>query len=78
VFTAVALGADAVLLGRPHLYGLAIAGQRGVEEIIENVIAELDLTMALTGTRSIAELGPDALVPNPSAAATPARSRAGE
>ncbi len=78
MFTAVALGADAVLLGRPHLYGLAIAGQRGVEEIIENVIAELDLTMALTGTRSIAELGLDALVPNPSAAATPTRSRAGE
>jgi len=67
VFTAVALGADAVLLGRPHMYGLAIAGQRGVEEVIENVIAELDLTMALTGTRSIAELGPDALVANPSA-----------
>ncbi|AGP30783.1 lactate 2-monooxygenase [Corynebacterium terpenotabidum Y-11] len=40
-------GADAVLLGRPHMYGLAVAGQRGVEEVIGNVLAELDLTLAL-------------------------------
>lgn len=66
VFTALALGADAVLLGRPHLYGLAIAGQRGVEEVVANVIAELDLTMALTGAASLADITRDLLVPNPS------------
>ena len=58
VFIALALGADAVLLGRPHMYGLAIAGQRGVEEVIANVVAELDLTMALTGVRDIASFTP--------------------
>ncbi|MFI6070657.1 alpha-hydroxy-acid oxidizing protein [Actinoplanes sp. NPDC051343] len=56
VFTALALGADAVLLGRPYMYGLALAGERGVTEVIRNVVAELDLTMALTGTRSIADI----------------------
>jgi lactate 2-monooxygenase len=56
VFTALALGANAVLLGRPHIYGLAIAGQRGVEEVIANVVAELDLTMALTGVRDVASI----------------------
>lgn len=66
VFTALALGADAVLLGRPHMYGLAIAGQRGVEEVVANVIAELDLTMALTGAATIADITRDLLVPNPS------------
>jgi isopentenyl diphosphate isomerase/L-lactate dehydrogenase-like FMN-dependent dehydrogenase len=66
VFTAIALGADAVLLGRPHMYGLAIAGQRGVEEVVSNVLAELDLTMALTGVASIADIGRDRVVPNPS------------
>ncbi|BBH68223.1 L-lactate 2-monooxygenase [Actinoplanes sp. OR16] len=66
VFTAIALGADAVLLGRPYMYGLAIAGRRGVEEVVENVIAELDLTMALTGVKNLAEITRDVLVPNPS------------
>ncbi|AEV82871.1 lactate 2-monooxygenase [Actinoplanes sp. SE50] len=59
VFTALALGADAVLLGRPHLYGFALAGAHGVAEVIRNVIAELDLTMALTGVRTIAEITRD-------------------
>ena len=61
VFTALALGADAVLLGRPHLYGFALAGQHGVAEVIRNVVAELDLTMALTGVRDIAGITPDLL-----------------
>ncbi|MEU4560141.1 alpha-hydroxy-acid oxidizing protein [Actinoplanes sp. NPDC023936] len=63
VFVALALGADAVLLGRPYMYGLAIAGQRGVEEVIANVIAELDLTMALSGVRNLSEITRDVLVP---------------
>ncbi len=49
VFKALALGATAVCLGRPYVYGLAIAGQRGVEEVIGNVLAEFDLTMGLVG-----------------------------
>jgi lactate 2-monooxygenase len=65
VFVALALGADAVLLGRPYMYGLAIAGQRGVEEVVRNVIAELDLTMALTGTPDIASITRDRLQPHP-------------
>jgi lactate 2-monooxygenase len=65
VFTALALGADAVLLGRPYLYGLALAGQRGVEEVIADVVAELDLTMALTGARDVAAITPDLLREDP-------------
>jgi lactate 2-monooxygenase len=67
VFTALALGADAVLLGRPYMYGVALAGQRGVEEVVSNVIAELDLTMSLTGARNLREINRDLLVPNPPA-----------
>ncbi|MDI6104736.1 alpha-hydroxy-acid oxidizing protein [Actinoplanes sp. NEAU-A12] len=62
VFTALALGANAVLLGRPYMYGLALAGQRGVEDVIRNVVAELDLTMALTGTPNIAAITRSLLV----------------
>ncbi|MBG0565848.1 lactate 2-monooxygenase [Actinoplanes aureus] len=65
VFTALALGADAVLLGRPYMYGLAVAGQRGVEEVIANVIAELDLTMALTGVTDLAGITRDLVQPVP-------------
>ncbi len=65
VFTALALGADAVLLGRPHLYGFALAGAHGVAEVIRNVIAELDLTMALAGARTIADITRDALTETP-------------
>jgi isopentenyl diphosphate isomerase/L-lactate dehydrogenase-like FMN-dependent dehydrogenase len=53
---ALALGAQAVLLGRPYVYGLALAGSDGVREVIENVLAELDLTMGLLGCRTVAEL----------------------
>ncbi|MDQ1625857.1 MAG: lactate 2-monooxygenase [Actinomycetota bacterium] len=61
VFKALALGADAVTLGRPHIYGLALDGARGVADVIANVIAELDLMMALCGVKSIGELRPDLL-----------------
>jgi lactate 2-monooxygenase len=56
VVKAMALGADAVLLGRPYAYALAVGGQRGVEELIQNLMAELDLTLALAGATSIREL----------------------
>jgi lactate 2-monooxygenase len=64
-FKALALGATAVLIGRPYVFGLAIAGSDGVREVIENIRADFELTMALAGCRSIEEIGPEALVPAP-------------
>ncbi len=61
VFKALALGADAVCLGRPYLWGLALDGQAGVETVLKMVLAELDLTMALCGLTSPDQLGPDCL-----------------
>jgi lactate 2-monooxygenase len=58
---ALALGATAVGIGRPYAYGLAVAGQAGVREVVRNPIAELDLTLGLAGHRSVAELGPETL-----------------
>lgn len=58
VVKAVALGANAVLLGRAYVYGLAVGGQEGVEAVIAQLAAEVDLTMALSGARSVADLGP--------------------
>jgi lactate 2-monooxygenase len=57
VFTALALGADAVLLGRPWVYGLALAGADGVRAVTEHVLAELDLTMALAGVARVGQIG---------------------
>lgn len=64
-FKAIALGARAVLIGRPFVYGLAIAGRAGVREVIENLASDFDLTMGLAGHRSVAEIGAEALVPAP-------------
>ncbi len=61
VIKALALGADAVLLGRPYVWGLALEGQAGVETVLKMVLAELDLTMALCGYTSPDQLGPEAL-----------------
>src|SRR5262245_50463852 len=58
VVKAVALGANAVLLGRPYVYGLAVGGQEGVETVIAQLAGEVDLTMALAGARTVAELDP--------------------
>jgi lactate 2-monooxygenase len=56
VLKALALGADAVLLGRPYAYGLAVGGQEGVETVIRHLMAETDLTLALLGGRNVTEL----------------------
>ncbi|WP_295697911.1 alpha-hydroxy-acid oxidizing protein [Lapillicoccus sp.] len=56
VVKAVALGATAVAVGRPHIYGLALAGQAGVRAVLENIIGELDLTLGLSGVASVTEL----------------------
>jgi lactate 2-monooxygenase len=60
-FKALALGASAVLLGRPYVWGLTVAGEAGVREVIRNFGAEFDLTMGLAGCTSVAEIGPEAL-----------------
>ena len=62
LLVALALGADACLLGRPHVYGLALAGADGVRQVIDNLVAELDLSMGLVGARSLADLTPDLLL----------------
>jgi lactate 2-monooxygenase len=56
VLKAIALGADAVLLGRPYAYALAVGGQRGVEELVQNLMAEIDLTLALAGAHAVRDL----------------------
>jgi isopentenyl diphosphate isomerase/L-lactate dehydrogenase-like FMN-dependent dehydrogenase len=61
VLKALALGADAVCLGRPYVWGLALDGQAGVETVLKMILAELDLTMALCGLTSPDQLGPDCL-----------------
>ena len=62
VVKAMALGADAVLLGRPYVYALAAGGQEGVEALIRQVLAETDLTLALAGGRAIRDLDRSALL----------------
>jgi isopentenyl diphosphate isomerase/L-lactate dehydrogenase-like FMN-dependent dehydrogenase len=64
-FKALALGASAVCIGRPYVYGLALAGEAGVREVIANFLAEFDLTMGLAGVRAVGEITQDALVPAP-------------
>ncbi len=61
VFKALALGASGVLVGRPYAYGLAIAGAAGAEAVLRGIIAEFDLVLGLSGHRSVAELGREAL-----------------
>ncbi|MFE7225810.1 alpha-hydroxy-acid oxidizing protein [Nocardioides sp. NPDC057577] len=61
ILKALALGADAVLLGRPYVYGLALAGAAGVQAVLEHMIAELDLSLGLVGCRSVEEIGRELL-----------------
>ncbi|MEE8477813.1 MAG: alpha-hydroxy-acid oxidizing protein, partial [Gemmatimonadales bacterium] len=62
VFKALALGAQAVLLGRPYAFGLALGGEDGVRDVIHNLLAELDMTTALAGCASRKEITGDLLV----------------
>ncbi len=61
VLKALCLGADAVCLGRPYIWGLALDGQAGVEAVLKTILGELDLTMALCGLTRPDQLGPDCL-----------------
>jgi lactate 2-monooxygenase len=65
MFKALALGARAVLLGRPYVCGLALAGEAGVREVVANFLADFDLTMGLAGSRSVSEISSKTLVPAP-------------
>ncbi|WP_218010422.1 lactate 2-monooxygenase [Actinomadura chibensis] len=62
VAKALALGADAVLVARPYAYGLALAGQAGVQHVLRCLQAELELTLALSGIARPDELTPELLV----------------
>jgi len=62
VLKALALGADAVCLGRPYVWGLAVDGREGVEQVLRCLLAELDLTLALSGYTAIGQLDGASLV----------------
>ncbi len=61
VLKALALGAKAVLVGRPWVYGLALGGTAGVRHVLRSLLADTELALGLSGHRSVAELGPDSL-----------------
>ncbi|WP_079131761.1 lactate 2-monooxygenase [Streptomyces nanshensis] len=61
VLKALALGARAVLVGRPYAYGLAHGGEEGVIHVLRSLLADLDLTLGLSGHRTPADLSPDSL-----------------
>jgi 4-hydroxymandelate oxidase len=65
VLKAMALGASAVLVGRPYVYGLANAGAHGVAHVLRLLRDELEIAMALTGCRTLADAGPGLLLPLP-------------
>ena len=61
IMKALALGAKAVLIGRLYIWGLAAAGEAGVRDAVQNLLADFDLTMALSGVASLKELTPEIL-----------------
>jgi lactate 2-monooxygenase len=61
VVKALALGATAVCVGRPYVYGLALGGEQGVYEVMRNIMSEFELTMALAGCRNVSEIHPEML-----------------
>jgi isopentenyl-diphosphate delta-isomerase len=62
---AIALGARAVLLGRPYAFGLGVGGEDGVVHVLRSFLAELELTMALSGLTRISEIDRSILEPAP-------------
>ncbi|GAA3646033.1 lactate 2-monooxygenase [Nonomuraea antimicrobica] len=59
VAKALALGARAVMIGRPYAYGLGLGGEAGVRHVLRCLMADLDLTLALSGRSTLADVGPD-------------------
>lgn len=62
VIKAIALGASTVLYGRPYMYGLAVGGEAGVRQVLQNLITDIDVSLALTGKRRITDLDRSLLV----------------
>lgn len=62
VFKALALGAKAVCIGRPYVYGLTVDGAQGVVAVMKNLMADFDITMGLAGCKSISEITVDRLL----------------
>jgi isopentenyl diphosphate isomerase/L-lactate dehydrogenase-like FMN-dependent dehydrogenase len=66
VIKALALGAEAVLIGRPFVCGLALAGAAGVDHVLRCLLGDLELTLGLCGVAKVTDLGPQVLVSAPS------------
>jgi lactate 2-monooxygenase len=62
IFKALALGANAVCVGRPYVYGLTLAGEKGVYEVMQNFLADFELTMGLAGCRNVAEITKETVI----------------
>lgn len=62
VLAAIALGADAVLIGRAYLYGAMAAGKKGVEKVVEMLRFEMETAMKLLGAKDLSELNPDFVI----------------
>jgi lactate 2-monooxygenase len=63
-FKAIALGAKAVCIGRPYVYGLALAGKEGVSAVLRNYMADFELTMALAGCKNVKEISRQSIIAN--------------
>ncbi|MNR55635.1 L-lactate dehydrogenase [cytochrome] [compost metagenome] len=63
ILKALALGASAVLIGRPYIHALATAGALGVAHLLRTLQEELEVAMALTGCRTLADISPEVLWP---------------
>ncbi len=61
MFKALALGATAVCIGRPYVYGLTIAGEEGVKEVLRNLLADFNLTMGLSGCQRVSDINAECL-----------------
>ena len=61
VFKAIALGAKAVLVGRPYVWGLGLGGQDGVKQVLRSLLADFDLTLALSGYTKPSDVGQHSL-----------------
>jgi lactate 2-monooxygenase len=64
IFKALALGAKAVCIGRPYVYGLAIAGEAGVKEVLQNIMTDFELTMGLAGCANVSEISSENIIPS--------------
>ncbi|MHB1908457.1 MAG: lactate 2-monooxygenase [Nitrososphaerales archaeon] len=61
IIKALALGASSVLIGRSYVWGLALGGEEGVKEVVSNLLADFDLTLALSGYTKVEDLNRDSL-----------------